>query len=140
MTLVVIRCNDITFIMLRMYKAAAVLSTLMKVYTISCHDRGHITVMLVLQSITDSLHIMPGSSSESHSTSCDGAGNFGKIEDEDIDAIEEGFIAVIGIKQEESPVDINFPDIKAEPDDVSYVCECLLVDTFYQCPAMSVVL
>ena len=100
--------------------------------------------MLVLQSITDSLHIMPGSSSESHSTSCDGAGNFGKIEDEDIDAIEEGFIAVneepdMCIKQEESPENINFPDIKDEPDEVSYVCECLLVDTFYQCPAMSVV-
>jgi len=37
------------------YKAAPVLSALMKVYTILCHDRGHINVMLVLQSCTDSL-------------------------------------------------------------------------------------
>ena len=29
-------------------------SVVMKVYTISCHDRGHINGMLVLQSCTDS--------------------------------------------------------------------------------------
>jgi len=40
-TLVVIYCNDLTVIMLKMYKAAAVLSALVKVYTISCQDRGH---------------------------------------------------------------------------------------------------
>jgi len=27
-----------------------------------------------------------------------------------------------GIKQEEIPGDITFPDIKSEPDEVSYVC------------------
>jgi hypothetical protein len=42
-----------------MYKAAAVLSALMKVYIIPCHERGHINVMLVLQSCTDSLHNLP---------------------------------------------------------------------------------
>jgi hypothetical protein len=47
-TLVIIDCNDLTVILLRMYKAAAVLSALMKVYTIPYHDRGHINVMLVL--------------------------------------------------------------------------------------------
>ena len=31
----------------------------------------------------------------------------------------------IGIKQEEIPEDISFPDIKAEPDEVSYVCVCV---------------
>jgi hypothetical protein len=99
--------------------------------------------MLVLQSCTDSLHILPGSSGESHATSADGGCNFSNIEvEEDVDIIEEGFIAVseevdISIKQEEIPEDITFPDIKAEPEEVSYVCVCLLLDTFYWCPAMS---
>jgi hypothetical protein len=105
---------------------------------------GHINVVLVLQSCTDSLHILPGSSGESHATSFDGACNFSNIElEEDVDVKEEGFIAVneevvIGIKQEEFHEDINFPDIKSEPDEVSYVCVCLLLDTFYRCPGMSV--
>jgi len=100
---------------------------------------------LVLQSSTDSLHILPGLSGESHATSSDGACNFSKIAvEEDIDVIEEGFIAVnekadIGIKQEEIREDVNFLDRKAEPDEVNYVCVCLLLDIFYQFPAMSVV-
>ena len=126
-TLVVIHCNDLTVTVLNMYRAAAVLSAVMKVYTVPCHDRGHFNVMLVLQSSTDSLHNLPGSSSESHA-SCDGVCNCNNIEvEEDADIIEEGFIAVseeadIGIKQEEIPEDITFPDIKSEPDEVSYVC------------------
>ena len=101
-------------------------------------------ITLVLQSCTDSLHILPGSSIESHATSCDGACNFSNIEvEEDVDVKEEGFIAVkeevdIGIKQEIRE-DVNFLGIKAEPDEVSYVCVCLLLDIFYQFPAMSVV-
>ena len=129
-TLVIIHCNDLTVIVLNMYKAAVVLSALMKVYTVPCYDRGHINVMLVLQSCTDSLHILPGSSSESHATSFDGVCNFSNIEVEgDVDVIQEGFIAVkeevdIGIKKEEIPEDINFRDIKSEPDEVS-LCVCL---------------
>jgi hypothetical protein len=102
-------------------------------------------VMLVLQSCTDSLRILTGSSSESHATSSDGACNFTNIEvKDDIDVKEEGFIAIneevdLGIKEEEIPEDIYFPDIKAEPDEVSYVCVCLLLDTFYHCPGMSFV-
>jgi len=144
-TLVVIHCNDLTVVMLRMYKAAAVLSAVMKVYIIPCHDRDHINIMLFLQNCTDSLHILPGSSGESHTTSSDGACNFSNIEvEKDVDVIEEGFIAIyeeadISIKQEEIPGDINFPDVKAEPDEVSYVCVCLLLDTFHHCPAMSAV-
>jgi hypothetical protein len=128
-----------------MYKAAVVLSALMKVYSIPCHDRGHINVMLVLQSCTDPLYIPPGSSSETYATSSDGACNFSNIEvEEDIDIKEEVFIAVneevdIGIKQEEIPEDMTFQDIKAERDEVSYVCIRLLLDTFYQCPEVSVV-
>jgi hypothetical protein len=61
---------------------------------------------------------------------------------EEIDVKEEGFIAIneevdLGIKLEENPED-NFPHIKSEPDEVSCVCVCVLLDTFDQCPAMSV--
>jgi hypothetical protein len=92
--------------------------------------------MLVLQSCIDSLQILPGSSGESHATSSDGACNFSSMEVEEEDVvIEEGFIAIneevdISIKQEEIPEDITFPDIKSEPDEVSYVCVCMLLDTF----------
>ena len=136
MTLVVIQCNDLTVIVLKMYKEAAVILALMKVYSIPCHDRGHINVMLGLQSCTDSLQVLPGSSSETFPTSSDGACNFSSIEvEEDVDLREEGLIAIneevnIGIKQEEIPEDIAFPDIKSEPDEVSYVYVCLLLDIF----------
>jgi hypothetical protein len=100
--------------------------------------------MLVLQSCTDSLKNLPSSSSETFPTSsdCTYVGNI--TLEEDVDVIEESFIAIkkeedIGIKQEEIPEDITFPDIKSEPDEVSYVCMCLLLDAFYQCPEMSVV-
>ena len=115
-----------------MYKAAAVLSALMKVYIIPCHDRGHINVMLVLQSSTDSLHILPGPSGES-----DGGCNFSNMKvEEDVDEIKEGFIAVneevdIDIKQEEIPEDETFPDIKVEPDEVGCVCVCVCVCVCY---------
>jgi hypothetical protein len=111
-----------------MYKAAAVLSALMNIFIVPCHDRGHINIMLVLQSNTDSLHILQGSSGELHAASSDGVSNFNNTEvEEDIDIIDEGFIAGneeanISIKQEEIPEDINFPDIKTEPDEVSCVC------------------
>jgi hypothetical protein len=118
-----------------MYKAAAVISALMKMYSIPCHDRGHINVMLVLQSCTDSLRVLPTSSSETFPTSCDGTCDIANIKvEKDLDVIEESSIAIykeedIGIKQEEIPEDITFPDIKAEPDEVSYVCIWLLLDT-----------
>jgi hypothetical protein len=128
-----------------MYKTAAVLSTLMKVYTLPCHYRRHINIMLVLQSCTDSLQVLQGLSSETHATSSDGTCNINSIKvEEDLDVMEEIFTAInkeadTGIKQEVIPEDINFPDIKSEPDEVSYVCVCLLLDTFYQCTEMSVV-
>ena len=128
-----------------MYKEAAVISALMKMYSIPCYDRGHINFMLVLQSCTDSLHILPGSSSEIFPTSSDGACNFSNIEfEEDVNVKEEGFIVIkeelnIDIKKEEIPEDTTFPDIKSEPEEVSYVCVCLLLDTFFQYPAMSLV-
>ena len=130
MTLNVIHCNDLTFIMLRTYKAAAVLLALLKLYAIPCHDRGHIIFMLVLQSCTDSLHILPGSSSEKYATPLDGVCNSGSIEvEEDVVVIEECFTAInkeadIGIKQEEIPEDISFCVMKSEPDEVSSMCVC----------------
>ena len=50
--------------------------------------------------------------------------------------VEEGFMAVneeapIGIKQEEIPEDISFPDIKAKPDEVSCVCVCVCYYTHF---------
>ena len=132
----------LTVIMEGMYKSATVLSVLMKVYTIPCHDRVYLYVVLVLQSCSDSLHILPGASSETNATS-GGVCNFGSIEvEQDIDVIEEIFISINeevdrGIKQEEIPGDITFPDIKSEPDEVSYVSIYgLLLDTFYQCPGI----
>jgi len=124
-------------------KAATVISVLMKVCTIPCHGRHCITVMLVLQSCSDPLHILPSSSRDTDATS-DGVCNFSNTEvEEDVAVTEEIFIAVheevdLGVKQEEIPGDIAFPDIKSEPDEVSYVCICLLLDTFYQCPGMLV--
>ena len=106
---------------------------------------GHINVMLVLQSCTDPLYIPPGSSSETNAAP-DGVCNFSNTEvEEDVDVIEEVFISIneevdISMKQEEIPRDITFPDLKSEPDEVSYVCICLLLDTFYQCPGISIFL
>jgi hypothetical protein len=125
-----------------MYKESAVLSAWMNIYTISCPNRGHIKVMLVLQSCTDSLQVLPCSSNETYPTSSYGACDISNIGvEEDRVVIEERLIAVnkeaaIGIKKE-IPRDINFPDIKAEPD-VSYVCVCLLLSAFYHRLSMSV--
>ena len=145
MILIIIHCNDLTVIMDGISETATVLSVLMKVYSIPCHDRGHINVMFVLQSCTDPLQVLPGSSIDMFPTSSDGTCDVGNVKvGGDVVVIEESFIAVneeldIGIKEEEIPEDITFPDINAEPDEVSYLCICLLLDTFYQYPEMSVV-
>jgi hypothetical protein len=83
---------------------------------------------MVLQNCTDSLHILPSSSSETFPTSSDCTHDVGNTEvEEDVHVIEESFITIkkeedIDIKQEEIPEDVTFPDIKAELDEVSYVC------------------
>jgi len=111
-----------------MYKAAAVLSALMKMYTMPSHDTGHINFMLALQSCTDSLHILPGLSSEKYATSSDGVCNSSSIDvEKDVDVIEEGFATInkevdIGIKQEEVSEDRDLSGIKSEPEEVSSVC------------------
>jgi len=91
----------------------------------------HINVVLVLQSCMDSLHILPCLSSETFPTPSDGTCDVSNTAvQRDVVVVEEGFIAVheeapTGIKQEEIPEDITFPDIKTEPDGISYVCVCL---------------
>jgi hypothetical protein len=83
---------------------------------------------------------MPGLSGDTFPPSSDGTYDVSNTEvEEDVVVIEESYIAVkkdedIGMKQEEIPQDITFPDIKSEPDKVCYVCMCLLLDTFYWCP------
>jgi hypothetical protein len=104
---------------------------------------GHINVMLVLQSCTDPLRVLPTSSMETLPTTSDGTYDVGNVKyEEDIEVIEECFIAInkeedIGIKQEEIPEDITFRDIKPDPYEVSYVCVCLLLDTLYYCPEIT---
>jgi hypothetical protein len=92
---------------------------------------GHINVMLILQSYTDSVKVLPGSSSETFPTSSDGTcdGSSTAVQ-QNVLVVEEGSIAVnegvfICIKQEEISEDMNFPHIKSEPDEVSYVCVCI---------------
>jgi len=103
------------------------LSFFMKVYIIPCHDRGHIYIVVVLQSCTDSLRVLPAASSETFPTPSDGTYDVGNIKvEEDVDVIEEIFTAInkeadIDIKQEEIPEDKTFPDIKSEQVEVSYM-------------------
>jgi len=106
----------LTVILEGLSKAATVLSVLMKVYTIPCHDRGHINVMLVLQNCSDPLHILLGSSSDTNAASSDCAYHVGnmKVEEEGDMQGEEGEVNVktekviaseeeecIGVKDEE---------------------------------------
>ena len=112
---------------------------------------GHINVMLVLQSCTDPLQVLAGSSNETFPTPSDGTCDVSNTAVQRVVVfVEECFIAVneeapIGMKQEEIPEDISFPDIQAELDEVSYVCVCVCVcvcplsNTFYHCPEISVV-
>ena len=68
----------LTVIMQGIPKATAELSVLMEVYT----DRGYINLMCVLQSSTDSLHILPGASTDTCTVSSDCAYHVGNMEAE----------------------------------------------------------
>jgi len=83
-------------------KAATVLSVLMKVHTIPHHDRGYLYVVLVLQSCSDSLHILPSSSSDTYVTSSECACHIGNIEvEEDLDMqVEEEEEEEMNVKTE----------------------------------------
>jgi hypothetical protein len=84
------------------FKAATELSLLMKVY-ILCHESGHFSVMLVLQSCTDSLQVPPGSSCETLPKSSDGTYNVSNVKvEDDIDIKEMKDVkAVKGFSNEE---------------------------------------
>ena len=106
----------------------------MKLYMISCHDKDQIYVMLVLQSCSDSLHILPISSSDTNAASSDCAYHIRNMKvEEDVDMQgEEGEVNVkiekvigseeeecIGIKDEEgiySEEEEEELDIKEEED------------------------
>ena len=102
----------LTAIMEGISKASAVLSALMKVYTIPYNDRGHINVMVVLQSCTDSLQVMADSPTETYPTSSDGTFDVGNIKvEEDLDMQEEEEVNVKTEKgissEEEECIDIK---------------------------------
>jgi hypothetical protein len=88
--------------------------------------------MVVLQSCRDTLRVLSGLSSKTFPASSDGTYDVSNIKvDEDVELVEGCFIAInkeanIGIKQEEIPEDITFPEIKSEPHEASYVC-CMYV-------------
>ena len=121
----------LTVILEGISKATTVLS-LMTLYTIPRHGRGHINVMLVLQSCSDSLHIVPSSSSDTCAASSDCAYHVGNVKvEEDLDMQgEEGEVNVktekgigseeeecIGIKDEEEVEGEEVIDIKEEEDE-----------------------
>ena len=123
----------LTVIMEGISKASAVLSVLMKVCTIRFHDRGYFNVMLVLQSCSDPLHILPGSSSETNATSSDCACHIGnvKVEDEEVNVKTEKGIdsdkeECVGIKDEEgiySEEEVEEEDIDIKEEDDSGIKE-----------------
>ena len=82
----------------------------MKVYTIPFHDIGHINVVLVLQSCSDSLHILPSTSSDTYAAS-DCAYHIGNMEvEEDMD-----------MKGEEEEVNVK-TDKGIGSEEEEYVC------------------
>jgi hypothetical protein len=99
----------LTVIMEGILKRAAVLSVLMKVYTMPCHNTGHINIMLVLQSCTDSLHILPGLSTGTLRISSDGTCDVSNVKiEEDLDMQWEEEVNVK--TEEEECIDIKHED------------------------------
>jgi len=100
-------------------KAATVLPVLMTVCTVPCQDRGHINVVLVLQSCSHSVHVVPSSSSDTCATLSDCAYCIGNMKgEEDLDMQGEEKVNVktekgigseeeecIGVKDEEGVYD-----------------------------------
>jgi hypothetical protein len=96
--------------------------------------------VLVLQSCTDSQQLLPGPSTDTFSNPSDCTYGVGNITvEEDGDVIEVCVITAnrqtdIGIKQEAICGDLAFPDIKAELNEVSYVCVYVsVIRHFFMC-------
>ena len=114
-------------------KTAVVLSDLMKVCTNPCHDRGYFNAVCVLQSCSDPLHILPGSSCDANATSdCEyHVGNMKVEEDLNMQVVEEELNIKtekgvgsaeeewIGIKDEE--VIYSEDEVKEEDVDINNV-------------------
>jgi len=116
-------------------KAAALLLVFMEVCTIPCHDRGYCNVVLVLQSCSDSLQILPGASGETNAVSSDCAYHVSNMKvEEDLDRqVEEEELNVktekgidsaeeegVGIKDEEgiySEVEVKEEDIDIKEEE-----------------------
>ena len=89
----------LTVILEGISKAATVLSVLVRVYTIPCYDRGHINVVLALQSCSDPLHIVPSSSSDTNAAMSDCAYHIGNVKvEEDVDM--QGEVGEVYVKTE----------------------------------------
>jgi len=90
-------------------ETAAVPSAVVKVYTVPYHNTGHINVMLVLQSCTDSLQVLPGSPSKTSPTPSDGTCDVSNVKvegDLDMQGEEE-----VNVKtEEEECIDIKQED------------------------------
>jgi len=119
----------LTVILEGISKAATVLSVFMKVYTIPCYDRGHINVVLVLQSSSDPLYILPISSSDTNAASSDCAYHIGNMKaEEDVDMQgEEGEVNVktekgIGSEEEEC-IGVIEEGIYSEEEEDIYIKE-----------------
>jgi len=86
--------------------------------------RGHFSVMLVLQSCTDPLQVLPGSSCETFPSSSDGTCDIGNIKfEEDIDIKEEEKLNVktekgIGSEEEECIVIKDEEGLCSEEEEV----------------------
>ena len=113
----------LTGIMKGISKEGTVLSVLKKLCTIPCHDRGHINVVLVLQSCTDPLHILPSLSSDTNAASSDCAYHIGNMKVEEDFELEgkEGEVNVktekgIGCEEEEC-IDIKDEEVIYCEDD-----------------------
>jgi hypothetical protein len=106
-----------------MSKDATPLSALMKVYTSPCCDRDNINVVVVVQSCTDSLQVLPGLSSETFPTSSDGTCDIGNMKvEEDVDMKEEEEVNVktekVIFSEEEECIDIkDEEDIYSEEEE-----------------------
>jgi hypothetical protein len=76
--------------------------------------------MVVLQSSTVSLVVLPASCDDTSITSPDDAHDISiKLEEGTDIHIKEGI-----------PEPVSFPSLKAQPDEVSYMAVCPLLDTF----------
>jgi hypothetical protein len=102
--------------------------------------------MLILQSCANSPKVVSGLCTERRATSSDyvNEGVSTNIEEvtvmdikvEEIPVVKFEDETAMGIKEEDFPWDVISPTVKAEEDQVSYLCVCPLLDTFYKYPIM----